>query len=202
MDWGRDGCLWPSSHSTVVKETGAAVMAQRDADPQSSGCFYSSWFKVKKTSHKETKRQEQVPEGSRLCAYAWGRREGFYSGRGPAGGPPGDEEALGPGRAAVTCKMHPEPEKGGLVAVLMTARQAMFGMGVWLGKCMDTTFLQGVVGSIIQGGPGTNTGALHLNWGGQRGAEEGGMRRRQLGQILQDGWEVTNWGEGQRSERW
>lgn len=64
------------------------------------------------------------------------------------------------------------------------------------GEMYGHTFLQGITGSIIQVGPGINTGAFHLNWGVQRGAEEGCMRRRQLGQILQDVWEVTNWGEG------
>lgn len=103
-----------------------------------------------------------------------------------------------------TCHLQdaPEPEKGCVVAVLVAAGQAMFGMGVWLGKCMDTTLLQGIVGSIIQVGPGTNTGAFHLNWGSQRGPEGGCVRRPQLGQILQDGWEVNNRGEGQWSERW
>lgn len=59
----------------------------------------------------------------------------------------------------------------------------------------DTAFLEGITKAVIEVGPGTNEGGLHLDWGGRRGVEEGCMR--QLAQVFKAGWEVTH---GERGE--
>ena len=91
------GGLWPSVLPTGGKETGAAVVAQRDANLHSGGCFYGYVGSEQRKGAKGMKRrQEQVLEGNSVCAYAWAEARGCSL----TGGPSRDQKALIPGQCS------------------------------------------------------------------------------------------------------